>query len=214
MLSENQKKIVDQILEGKVYDFASFLFENKLTKYECKNELNVVFEYFKTGYNNGEKARIFLNNEQNFYRMIIDLLSLFELLEKENYIIFTRQVYNDPICFDISLCLPQHKESIKILNKIFKNQDIFEFLPTSRLEEYQKRNYLNEKENDRTKTLNRALISMWISVIIFLVSTIINISIYTKDRDVNVKNYRDTTKVLIVNPQEKLSDTLQNGKDK
>lgn len=48
----------------------------------------------------------------------------------------------------------------------------------------------------------------------FLFGTVINLFIYTKDRDVNIKNYKDTTKVIIVEPQNKLSDTLQLKQDK
>lgn len=223
MLTEIQKKLVNQILDGKIYDFSTFLFENKLTEEDNKEKIDNILYKYKTGFpidKDGQQIFIMLKNVKESFDIIINFISLLKILEEKNFIFTNKIIYSSYIKFDINYYNVEEKILIKNMNSLFNEREIIEFYPTEELKELKKREYLTENEyftkeedKDRKAALKQAIISQrWtigISLGIFIIGTIINLFIYTKDRDVSIKNNKDTTKVLLVNPQEKIPDTLQ-----
>jgi|WetSurMetagenome_2_1015567.scaffolds.fasta_scaffold91939_1 hypothetical protein len=251
MFTDNQKKIVQQILEGKVNDLFSFIFENKLDKRE-KTEGYREDEYKKYEKLNNARRREFkegmgkmnIIDFENSFKLLIDYFYVIRKSKKNELLSFgQRKEFSGKDIFDVSDGSRKYEKQIDNLNTVFNNYEDCEFYPNPELNYFVDRGYLTEEEfykneedkdrkvalkedefykkeedKDRKASLRQSTISQrWtigISVGIFVIGTIINIFIYTKDRDVNIKNYKDTTKVIVVEPQKIVNDSLQINKDK
>lgn len=163
MLTEIQKEIVNQILNRKTVDFSSFLFENKLTDYKSKEEIDKVLFTFSTGYATDTLG--LLNFNESFDK-IINYISILEMLEKYNLIFTYKILYNLDIKFYPNGRFNGDNILIDKLNYFFKGREIIEFIPLKELDEFVKRGYLTEEEyykreedKDRKAALMQAKIS-------------------------------------------------------
>jgi hypothetical protein len=227
MFTDNQQKIVQQILNGKVNDLFSFIWENKLVSFEkiegYKEDEHRKYERLINELRGGseggmgEISKINIIDFENSFKLLIDYFYVIRKSKKNELLSFgqSREFLGKHI-FDVSDESRKYKKQIDNINTVFNNYEDFEFYPNPELNYFVNRGYLaedefykKEEDKDRKAALKRANISLWASIIIFAIATIINVCLYTKDRDVNIKNYKDTTKVIIVEPQKTLSDTLQ-----
>jgi hypothetical protein len=232
MFTDNQQKIVQQILEKKVNDLFSFIWENKLyTLEETKDYREDEHKKYERLINElrsgseggmGKKSKINIIDFENSFKLLIDYFYVIRKSRKNELLSFgqSREFLGKDI-FDVSDESRKYEKQIDNLNIIFYNYEDCKFYPNPELNYFVDRGYLTEDEfykkeedKDRKATLKKASISLWASIIIFAIATIINFCLYTKDREVYIKNNKDTIKVIIAEPQKTLSDTLQTKPDK
>jgi hypothetical protein len=215
MLTPNQKKIVNQILEDKINDFASFLYENKLNNYKDKNELEEIFYHYQTGYPitiEKKKELINLKDLEKSIETIKNYLFILNKLEKIGAISYNvKDYYKDTIKFGSLDDNSNNSFSINELNTIFSEIRKFKFYKTPELQNFVDRGCLTEEEKEliekrkeRKSSLKWKKWGVIITVFCFIISVLLS---FKDDLGCNKNNISN-------NPQEKLSDTLQLKQDR
>jgi hypothetical protein len=207
-LSKFQSEILDAVLKGSIFDIESFF--KTFIKSEYSTGKHPSYAIGDDYIISADIPIYVLENEDEAINQTKEFIALWDKLIKNGLIVnvpihrFPRIVM--PVCCKgnevarrfLTIILPYWHDQIATLS------DIYDFIKRGYLteEEY----YHKEEDRDRKKaqrlTLFISLASIVLSLIISIVTTILNYRLYSTERSVTIKNpsaFLDTTKVVIVN---------------
>jgi hypothetical protein len=222
-LNDDQKSWVELIRKGIVTDVYSFLDTLKEVWRIEYHGPSAEFELENTTEKGPEKVKIpkviYIYAQDNFElitKKLFDFRFLTIFLEEQK-LIWSIRLNPSQNCFFTPIISEAKKEKIEDISDII-NQFVFEgykyrFRVSPAISEFVERGHKSvamfhqEEENrDRKKAYKQtrkiAYFSIFVSVLIALGSVFFNYYfIYTKEREVFIKNQIDTNKVLIINPE-------------
>lgn len=216
-LSEFQKNITKSIISRDVYDIESFL-----QKYCDLDKTQNKGGTFVTTYGNYDnQIQVYIaKDEETALRKIKEFITLWKTLEKIDLLFSISKTRKRSYVLPIFTTNnpPSPTAPFDEMLAIIKDYDFKEIVFTPELEKFVERNFLTsdeyEKEQERldrieSQKLTRkiAYITITISVIISLITALLNFLTYTNDRNVRITNkniFQDTIRVEIMNRRDSI----------
>lgn len=236
-LTDNQKKILNDIVENKITDVYSYLDGNKEFVHEFFDD-HFLLELYPKEYEDALQAGAYLlplEKYKNICQDFFEFVTLCQLIERLGMIHTTKMpidrkwyfpilpydsVSNNKYTFPDEYNWP---DEIRRINQILFERYVWEFFPYPELHEFIKRGYktnyelISENEDkDRKKaqkmTFRIAMFTIILSSLISIVAAFFNYITYDKKREVEIKNlnaFPESTKVYLNTPIRTEYDTLK-----
>jgi hypothetical protein len=215
ILTGFQKKVVQDIIDGKVKDLESLISLNaKLSS--AINDTNTTFTLYDrhTIIPQQKVSRVADDNEA--LSQVRQFVALWNQLEKANLLITITVEYHAPM----PICRQDGTPHYKII-QIMALYNKRELIPFPELSDFIKNDFQTAEElksydeaRDRKESLRLtrkvAYITIGISIVLSLLSVLFNYMTYTTARSVTITNahaFSDTTKVLMIEPSTSTTST-------
>lgn len=222
-LTEFQKKIIDKIISREVNDIYSFfkeLFGWKYRNYIWSGYKEIINE----DYQHDCDYLYEINKDQieDIRLKISEYISLFNLIEKNNYIYsieIKKRIFMPLMIFKSATQIDELKLfDLMNINQLIYNRSKYEFFPSPELAAFKERGYITVQQEillkeikERKRAQYLTIIVALLSIFVGLMSIIVDIVYSGKDRDVNIKNenaFKDTIFVKYVKDNENIDSNI------